>query len=105
MSKDPTRTTSWENARDRLANSPPEEYSHSWIATVRPDGRPHLMPVITFWMDGATHFVAGETTRKGRNLTANTWCVIGVENRRLPSLDIIVEGPPRRSRIQTSCAG
>jgi nitroimidazol reductase NimA-like FMN-containing flavoprotein (pyridoxamine 5'-phosphate oxidase superfamily) len=87
-----TRTTSWEEARDRLVAPKPEEFSHGWLATVRPDGRPHLMPIIPFWIDGAFHFIAGEGTRKGRNLAANARCAIGVENRRLPSLDIVVEG-------------
>jgi hypothetical protein len=84
--------TTWEDARDRLANAGPDDYSHSWLATVRPDGRPHLMPVISFWIDGAPHFIVGEGTRKGRNLAANAWCAVGTENRKLPSLDIIVEG-------------
>src|SRR4051794_4908511 len=92
LGSDPARTTSWDEARDRLANPGPDEFSHAWLATVRPDGRPHLMPIIPFWIDGAFHFIAGEGTRKGRNLSANAWCAVGVENRRLPSLDIIVEG-------------
>ena len=87
---DESRTTSWDDARDRLAN--PEPNGHAWLATVRPDGRPHLMPVIPFWIEGALHFVAGEGTRKGRNLAANAWCVVGTESRKLPSLDVIVDG-------------
>ncbi len=83
-------TTPWDDARARLAD--PEPGRHDWLATVRPDGRPHLMPVLIFWMDGAPHFVAGEGTQKGRNLAADGRCVIGTESRRLPSLDIIVEG-------------
>ena len=85
-------TTAWEEARDRLANPGPDEYSHAWLATVRPNGRPHLMPIISFWIGGGLHFIVGEGTRKGRNLAANAWCVIGIENRKLPSLDIIIEG-------------
>jgi hypothetical protein len=50
------------------------------------------MPVLTFWMDGALHFVAGEGTQKGRNLAQDGRCVIGTESRGLPSLDIVVEG-------------
>jgi hypothetical protein len=83
-------TTPWDNARERLAD--PEPGRHNWLATVRPDGRPHLMPVLVFWMDGALHFVAGEGTQKGRNLAADGRCVIGTESRGLPSLDIVVEG-------------
>jgi hypothetical protein len=83
-------TTPWDDARERLAD--PEPGRHNWLATVRPDGRPHLMPVIAFWMEGALHFVAGEGTQKGRNLAADGRCVIGTESRGLPSLDIVVEG-------------
>jgi hypothetical protein len=83
-------TTSWDDARQRLAE--PEPGRHNWLATVRPDGRPHLMPVLVFWIDDALHFVAGEGTQKGRNLAADGRCVIGTESRGLPSLDIVVEG-------------
>jgi hypothetical protein len=86
------RTTAWDDARERLANPGPEDYSHAWLATVRPDGRPHLMPIISFWMDGGLHFIVREGTRKGRNLASNPWCVVGTENRKLPSIDVIVEG-------------
>jgi hypothetical protein len=83
-------TTSWEVARDRLAN--PEEQRTSWLATTRPDGRPHLMPVIAFWIDVAIHIVAGEGTRKARNLAADRRCVIATSSTMLPSIDIVVEG-------------
>jgi len=87
---DQSRTTSWEMARERLAN--PEHQRTSWLATTRPDGRPHLMPVIAFWIDGAMHVVAGEGTRKARNIAADGRCVIATTSTTLPSLDIVVEG-------------
>ena len=90
MVDDQPGTTPWELARERLAN--PEPSRTSWLATVRPDGRPHLMPIIAFWIDGAFHFLAGEGTRKGRNLAAEERCVIGTGNLTMPSLDLIVEG-------------
>jgi hypothetical protein len=90
MLDDQPGTTPWALARERLAN--PEPGRTSWLATVRPDGRPHLMPIIAFWIDGAFHFLAGEGTRKGRNLAADERCVIGTGNMTLPSLDLIVEG-------------
>jgi hypothetical protein len=83
-------TTPWGDARKRLAD--PEPGRHNWLATVGPDGRPHLMPVLVFWLDDALHFVAGEGTQKGHNLAADGRCVIGTESRGLPSLDIVVEG-------------
>jgi hypothetical protein len=83
-------TTGWNVARERLAN--PEYQRTSWLATVRPDGRPHLMPIIAFWIEGALHFVAAESSQKGRNLAADGRCVIGIGSTTLPSLDLIVEG-------------
>jgi hypothetical protein len=84
------KTSPWKLAHDRLAK--PEEARTCWLATTRPDGRPHLMPVIAFWIEGAFHFVAGEGTQKGHNLAADSHCVIGTGSRKLPSLDVIVEG-------------
>ena len=48
MVDDQPGTTPWPLARERLAN--PEPGRTSWLATVRPDGRPHLMPIIAFWV-------------------------------------------------------
>ena len=83
-------TTSWDIARERLEN--PEHQRTSWLATVRPDGQPHLVPIIAIWIDGAFYVVAGEGTRKARNLAADARCVIGTTSTTLPSLDIVAEG-------------
>jgi hypothetical protein len=91
--------TTSEVARDCLAN--PEEQRTSWLATTRPDGRPHLMPVIAFWIDGAIHVVAGEGTRKARNLASDGRCVIATSSTTLPSLDIVVRAAPIRSSRAT----
>jgi hypothetical protein len=85
-----SNTTSWGVARERLAN--PENPRTYWLATVRPDGRPHLMPVIAFWIDEAFHLVVGAGTRKGRNLLADVRCALGTGSLKLPSLDIVAEG-------------
>ena len=87
-------TTSWDLARERLAN--PEQPRTCWLATTRPDGQPHLMPVIGIWIDGAMHVVAGEGTRKGHNLAADDRCVIATTSTALPSLDIVIEGHARK---------
>ena len=89
-----TETTSWDVALDRLQHPAPGQ--NHWLATVRPDGSPHLMPIIAFWIDGAFHFLVGPGTRKGRNLAADERCVIGTGNLTMPSLDVIVEGRVRR---------
>jgi nitroimidazol reductase NimA-like FMN-containing flavoprotein (pyridoxamine 5'-phosphate oxidase superfamily) len=59
---------------------------------VRDDGRPHVMPIIGMWMDGAFYFISGERTRKARNLAREPRCVVVTGSTTLPSLDLIVEG-------------
>jgi hypothetical protein len=90
MVDDQPGTTPWALALERLTN--PEPGRTSWLATVQADGRPHLMPIIAFWIDGAFHFVVGEGTRKGRNLAGHGNCVIATGSTTLPSLDVVVEG-------------
>ena len=82
--------TSWDVARERLEN--PEKPRTYWIATVRQDGRPHVMPIIASWIDGALYFISGDATRKARNLASDSRCVITSSTTTLPSLDIIIEG-------------
>jgi len=93
-------TTHWAFAQARLQNLAPGQTS--WLATVRPDGRPHLMPIIALWIDGAFHFVTGKETQKGRNLAAEERCVIATGDATLPSLDVVVEG--RAERLEDEAA-
>jgi len=61
----------WKWAEDRLNKS--RQY---WIATTRPDGRPHVMIVWALWMDGRLYFSTGSKSRKARNLAANPRCTM-----------------------------
>jgi nitroimidazol reductase NimA-like FMN-containing flavoprotein (pyridoxamine 5'-phosphate oxidase superfamily) len=74
----------WAEARQRL-----EDAQFYWLATVRPDGRPHVVPVLAVWVDGALHFSAGPTTRKGKNLACNPHCVVTVAS---DALHLVLEG-------------
>src|SRR5262249_52613152 len=47
-----------------------------WIATVRLENRPHVMPVWGVWLDDAFYFSTGRKSRKGRNLASNPACTI-----------------------------
>ena len=58
---------SWEYVEESMAGA-----RNYWVATVRPDGRPHVTPVWGLWVDGALYFGAGPRTRKGRNLAENS---------------------------------
>ena len=84
FSADDTVPTPWAEARGRL-----EKAGTYWLATARPDGRPHVMPVLGVWVDGALSFGAGEASRKGKNLARDPRCVITVGRR---ALDLVVEG-------------
>jgi general stress protein 26 len=56
------------------------EKSHNyWIATTRPDGRPHLMLVWGIWWQDAFWFSTGRRTRKAKNIAADPHCVIATE--------------------------
>ncbi|WP_336706293.1 pyridoxamine 5'-phosphate oxidase family protein [Oerskovia sp. USHLN155] len=68
-----------------------------WLSTVRPDGRPHVTPLITVWADGALHFCTGRTERKARNLAANPGCVLTTgTNLMTEGLDVVLEGAAER---------
>lgn len=61
----------------------------AFLATVRPDGRPHSAGIGAVWLDGDIYFTSGEGTRKSRNLATNPACVISA---RLTTVDIVLEG-------------
>jgi len=42
-----------------------------WIITVRANGRPHAVPLVGVWQDGAFAFCTGPDEQKQRNLDAN----------------------------------
>jgi len=66
------------------------ERSHDyWVATIRPDGRPHVMPVWGIWLEDAVWFSSSRGSRKARNLDANPNCTITTDNAYEP---VIVEG-------------
>jgi PPOX class probable F420-dependent enzyme len=74
----------WESARERLQNS--HDY---WLATARPDGRPHLMPVWGVWLDEALWFSTSVWSRKARNLRGSSWCSVSTDDALDP---VVLEG-------------
>lgn len=64
-----------------------------WISTVRPDGRPHVTPLLAVWVEGALYFGTGEHERKRLNIAENPQCILTTGCNQLGSgLDIVVEG-------------
>ena len=53
--------TVWSQAQDELAVA--EVY---WLSTVRPDGRPHVTPLLGIWLEGALYFCTDRTSEKRR---------------------------------------
>ncbi len=74
----------WSWAEERLAAS-----HNYWVATTRPDRRPHAMPVWAVWLDCRLLFSTGPRSRKARNLAANAACSITTES---AADAVIVEG-------------
>jgi nitroimidazol reductase NimA-like FMN-containing flavoprotein (pyridoxamine 5'-phosphate oxidase superfamily) len=84
----------WPQARRRLA-----EAGTYWLATARPDGRPHVVPVLAVWLDDALHFSSSPTARKAKNLARSPHCVIMVGT---PALDLVVEGQATKVRDEAT---
>jgi nitroimidazol reductase NimA-like FMN-containing flavoprotein (pyridoxamine 5'-phosphate oxidase superfamily) len=61
----------------------------AWLATVRPDGKPHVMPIGVLFVDDAFYFNTGPKTRKARNIAHNSSSVITIAT---DDFDIIVQG-------------
>jgi hypothetical protein len=80
--------TPWEEALAQL-----EKAEIFWLSTVRPDGRPHVTPLVSVWLDGAAHFTTGPTERKARNLERNPHVVLTTGCNQLgEGTDLVVEG-------------
>jgi nitroimidazol reductase NimA-like FMN-containing flavoprotein (pyridoxamine 5'-phosphate oxidase superfamily) len=65
----------WKDVVARLERS-----KNYWIATTRPDGRPHVMPVWGVWLNGAVCFGTDRNSRKARNLLANPAATLNLES-------------------------
>lgn len=62
------------------------------LCTVRPDGRPHVTPLLAIWADGAMWFTTGEGEQKARNLRRNDRCVLTSSTGTLNGVDHVLEG-------------
>lgn len=60
-----------------------------WLATINPDGTPHVTGIGGLWVDGAFWFETGERTRKGRNLARDPRCTLSVST---AEFDLVVDG-------------
>lgn len=93
-----TRTgpLAWSHAEERLEMS-----RNYWVATSRPDGRPHAVPVWGVWVKGALYFGTGRSSVKGRNLAHSPHLVVHLES---GDDVVILEGEIREVRDQVTFA-
>ncbi|HZO69475.1 MAG TPA: pyridoxamine 5'-phosphate oxidase family protein [Kribbellaceae bacterium] len=80
-----------------------------WLSTVRPDGRPHVMPLGVLRVDDDFYFTAGPGTRKAKNLEQDPRCSLSVA---AEPFDLVFEGEavrvtdvPTVQRISEQFAG
>jgi nitroimidazol reductase NimA-like FMN-containing flavoprotein (pyridoxamine 5'-phosphate oxidase superfamily) len=82
------RATPWAKARGVL-----EKAGVFWLSTVRPDGRPHVTPLVSVWLDGSLYFSTGPDEVKAKNLARNARCILTTGcNAFRKGLDVVVEG-------------
>ncbi len=74
----------WSWAEERLTAS-----RGYWLATVRPDGRPHLSPIWGVWVADSFCFGCSDESSKARNLRASPRAYVSVESTFEP---VAVEG-------------
>jgi Pyridoxamine 5'-phosphate oxidase len=80
----PSQTLPWEGVRTRL-----EQATQYWLATIRPDGRPHTVPVDGLWVDDLWYFGGSPQAIHQRNLRTNSEIVMHLSD---AMQVVIVEG-------------
>jgi hypothetical protein len=81
----------WSRALEALESGHPTQTT--FLATTRPDGRPHVAGVGAVWDSGKVYFVSGAGTRKSRNVAHDAHCAIAMP---YTGIDLVVEGRAER---------
>ena len=91
FSSEGVAATTWDMARGVLGAA-----EIFWISTVRPDGRPHVTPLMTVLVGDSLYFCTGPTERKARNLESNTHVALTTGASSMQQgLDLVIEGDAR----------
>ncbi|MGH2774304.1 MAG: pyridoxamine 5'-phosphate oxidase family protein [Actinomycetota bacterium] len=69
----PTKRLEWADVEHRL-----ESATVYWIASTRPDGRPHVIPRDGMWLDGGLYYGGSPKTVHYRNITHNPHLVVHI---------------------------
>lgn len=92
----PAAKLEWAGVRGQLELA--ERY---WIATTRPDGRPHVVPVDGIWMEELWYYGGSDKTVHQRAVSANPHVVMHLED---AMRAVIVEGEVRVTEPSESLA-
>jgi nitroimidazol reductase NimA-like FMN-containing flavoprotein (pyridoxamine 5'-phosphate oxidase superfamily) len=80
----PHRLLDWASVEQRLVES-----LHYWLATIRQDGTPHVVPTDGIWLDGGCYFGGDPATVHIRNLRRDGRATLHLED---GESAVIVEG-------------
>lgn len=81
------RLLDWSHINARMG-----EAKSYWVATTRPNGRPHVTPTWAVWHDNRLYFDGSPETRRMRNIAANPHVAVHLED---GDNAVIVEGIAR----------
>jgi nitroimidazol reductase NimA-like FMN-containing flavoprotein (pyridoxamine 5'-phosphate oxidase superfamily) len=70
-----------------------------WVATSRPDGDPHLIPIWGAWADGAAYIEGGDETRWAKNLAGGSAVHVGVDG---DGLQVMVRGTAAKHDVDAA---
>ena len=84
----------------QLDESPPPERTQDllrqrkivWLATVHPEGRPHIVPVWFLWDHRAVYILSQPAAQKVKNLLANPNCSLAVDDSENGHLPVAMDG-------------
>jgi PPOX class probable F420-dependent enzyme len=71
--------------------------SNIWLATVRADNTPHLVPIWFVWVEGKVYICTSADSVKARNLRLNPNVAFALENGNAP---VVLEGCARFAPIE-----
>src|SRR5687768_7996686 len=71
----PKKLLAWSDVSARIEKS----FAY-WLATTRPDGRPHVMPRDGIWLDNVLYYGGSPKTVHNRNLEKNPNVVMHLED-------------------------
>jgi hypothetical protein len=71
----PISEVPWDYVEEKLTNA-----KHYWMCSVRPNGRPHVVPRWAVYLDGKLYYDGSPETRHARNILENPNITVNLED-------------------------